>query len=167
MGQREDRFTQLTQPAGCTLRPAFPPGLDLLFPGWAFLFFFRFWEYDHPSTSIGSLTKDYLQLSQILGYLFVPKEKLFHVCWMKERNKLSHESFVLFLGLSLSAQEVVKGLQDACQVKRSSGFPKTGCPLGKNRTFSLCEKVTLYGWVLGRVLETVFYGMLAKILSKC
>lgn len=99
MGQREDRFTQLTRPAGCTLWPAFPPGLDLLFPGWAF-----FWEYNHPSTSIGLLTKDYLQFSRILGYILEPKERIVHVCWMKERSKLSYESFVLFLGLSLSAQ---------------------------------------------------------------
>lgn len=74
MGQREDRFTQLTQPAGCTLRPAFPPGLDLLFPGWAFLFFPLLLEYDHYSTSIGSLTKDYLQFSWILGYLCLKRK---------------------------------------------------------------------------------------------
>lgn len=67
MGQREDRFTQLTQPAGCTLQPAFPPCLEPLFPGWAF-----FWEYNHPSTPTGLLTKDYIQFSGILGYILEP-----------------------------------------------------------------------------------------------
>lgn len=143
MGQREDRFTQLTQPAGCTLRPAFPPGLDLFFPGWAFLFF--------SSSGVRSpFNSDWISYKGIIAvlsdsWIFVPNEEILHLCWMNERNKLSSESFVLFLGLSLSAQEVYKGLQDACQVKRSAGFPKTGCPLGKNRTFSHCEKVTLFG----------------------
>lgn len=96
MGQREDRFTQLTQPAGCTLQPAFPPCLEPLFPGWAF-----FWEYNHPSTPTGLLTKDYIQFSGILGYILEP---LSCVLDERKRNKLLYESFVLFLGLSVSAQ---------------------------------------------------------------
>lgn len=70
--------------------------------------------------------------------------------WKREKEKQTLNSFVpsvLVCGFSFYLVEFINGLQDACQVKRFAGFSKTGCPPGKNCTFSLCEKVTLFGVV--------------------
>lgn len=131
MGQREDRFTQLTQPAGCTLQPAFPPCLEPLFPGWTFF----------GSTITLQLRLDFsLRITySSLGFLDTYLSP-FHVFWMKEREKQTSVSiFCALLGfISFCSEEFVNGLQDACQVKRFAGFSKTGRPPGKNCTFSLC-----------------------------